>query len=337
MIYNKRMNRQQVALVTGASSGIGKAVAELFAREGYIVYGTSRRACFEQAGEKGYAYTMVPMTLEDEKSVGDAVRYVVQRHRRIDVLVNAAGSGIAGAIEETNADEAKTQFEVCYFGVLRVLGHALPAMRAAGGGTVINIGSMASVFPLPFQGIYSGAKAALYMLTCALRMEIAPFGVRVCQVDPGDTKTGFTDKRALTERSARTAYPKGLTRALYEMIRSEQDAPGPELCAKAVLKMARKKHPPARTVVGAGNKFLCAIAKFAPGSVMRKALRSMYLSKEPPAEGAYTEMLKRSLAFASPDSAKIKNRRSDAAGKRVQTDQNKRGAVWTFCGRKWFL
>ncbi|MEL7604371.1 MAG: SDR family NAD(P)-dependent oxidoreductase, partial [Bacillota bacterium] len=174
----KAMNKQQIALVTGASSGIGKAVAELFATEGYTVYGTSRRANYETVSIGGACYTMLPMTLEDEQSVADAVAYVTEKHGRMDVLVNAAGSGIAGAIEETTADEAKTQFEACFFGVVRVLNHALPVMRAAGGGAVINIGSMAACFPIAFQGMYSAVKAALFMLTTSLRMEAGPYGIR---------------------------------------------------------------------------------------------------------------------------------------------------------------
>lgn len=293
------MNNRQIVLVTGASSGIGKAVAQEFSKNGYTVYGTSRRAAYQTAGTDSSAVTMIPLTLEDAQSVADAVAYVMDKHGRIDVLVNAAGSGIAGAIEETTADEARAQFEVCYFGVVTMLNHVLPHMRKAGSGTVINIGSMASFFPLPFQGIYSGAKAALYMLTCALRMEIEAFGIRVCQVDPGDTKTGFTDKRVLTGKSRHTAYKKLFTRGLFEMIRSEQMAPGPEKCAKIVLKMAQKKRPPARTFVGFSNKLLYVATKFAPWGAMKKVVCGMYLRKDPPENGPLADILKRIVTIES--------------------------------------
>jgi NAD(P)-dependent dehydrogenase (short-subunit alcohol dehydrogenase family) len=289
--------QQQVALVTGAGSGIGRAIAEAFANEGYVVYGTSRRANFETVQAGGASYCLLPMTLEDEQSVADAVRYVIDRHGRVDVLVNAAGSGIAGAIEDTTADEARAQFEVCFFGVLRVLNHVLPLMRAAGGGTVINIGSMAAFTPLPFQGMYSSVKAAMFMLTGALRMETEPFGIRVCQVDPGDTRTGFTEKRVLTKASGNTAYRQAFTRALYEMIRSEQMAKGPEACAKVALKMARMKKPPVRRLVRPGDKTLFVLIKFLPWNLMKRVVCAMYLRKDPPEEGVLTNMLKKSIPW----------------------------------------
>jgi len=281
-------HEQQIVLVTGASSGIGKAVAAEFAKSGDIVYGTSRHGDFQAAGEEGARYEMIPLTLEDEESVAAAVDYVLGRHGRIDVLVNAAGSGIAGAIEETTAEEAKVQFEVCYFGVIRVLNHVLPAMRAAGGGMVVNIGSMAACFPIAFQGMYSAVKSALFMLTTTLRMEAKPFGIRACTVEPGDTKTGFTEKRAFTKQSRSSAYARQMERALYEMIRSELAAPGPELCAKTVLKVARMKNPPARVSVGMSYKTLYLLAKLTSWRFKERILHMMYLSKDPPKDAVWT-------------------------------------------------
>jgi|AGTN01.1.fsa_nt_gi Short-chain dehydrogenases of various substrate specificities len=278
------MNKQQIALVTGASSGIGKAAAEEFAKNGYTVYGTSRRANHEAVG----GITMLPMTLEDEASVEAAVHYVTERHGRIDVLVNAAGSGIAGAVEETTADEAKAQFEVCFFGVIRVLNHVLPVMRAAGGGAVINIGSMAACFPIAFQGMYSAAKSALFMLSATLRMEVKPFGIRVCAIEPGDTKTGFTGKRVFTKQSRSSAYAKPMERALYEMIRSELAAPGPEKCAKLVLKAARMKNPPARISVGMSYKALYVFSKLTSWRFKQRILNMIYLSNDPPSGAVWT-------------------------------------------------
>lgn len=279
---------KKVALITGASSGIGKAVAEAMAQDGYTVFGTSRRASGEMVSVGGAQYTMLPMTLEDEASIADAVQTVIDKSGKIDVLVNAAGSGIAGAVEETTAAEARAQFDVCFFGVISVLNHVLPHMRAAKSGTVINIGSMAACFPIPFQSMYSAVKSALFMLTATLRMELAPFGIKACAIEPGDTKTGFTEKRIFTKKTAATAYRQPLERALYEMIRSELAANGPEKCAKMVLRAAKQKNPPARVSVGLDNKVFYALSKITSWRFKHAILGLMYLKKDPPKDAVWT-------------------------------------------------
>ena len=276
------MDSRQIVLVTGASSGIGKAAAELFAKRGYQVYGTSRRGRYESVGPEGAAFTLLPMTLQDEASVQAAVQYVLERHGRIDILVNAAGSGIAGAVEETSADEAREQFDVLFFGIVRVLNYVLPAMRAAGRGLVINVGSVASFFPLPFQGMYSAAKAALFSMTCALRMEMKPFGIRFCQIEPGDSKTGFTERRVLTKKSRSSAYGMSFLRALYEMERSEMAGKDPAHYAEAIVKAAEMKSPPARICPDFEYRALRVISAILPWRVAEKAIIGMYLSKDPP-------------------------------------------------------
>lgn len=279
-------NRQKVALVTGASSGIGQAVAQTLAKNGFIVVGTSRRAAYETVRHDGAFYVMVPLTLEEEASVRQAAAYVLEKHGRIDLLVNAAGSGIAGAVEETTAEEAQRQFDVCVFGAIRVMGSVLPAMRAAKSGMVINIGSLAACIPLAFQGMYSAAKAALFALTAAMRLELKAFGVQCCTVEPGDTKTGFV--RTFSKMSAKTAYRVPLERALYEMIRSEMSSPGPQQCANTVLKIARMKRPPVRVSVGAGYKTLYVISRLCPWRLKEWLLSAVYLRKDPPENAVWT-------------------------------------------------
>ena len=277
----------KVAFITGASSGIGKACAALMAQNGYTVYGTSRRADYKKIEAGGAAYTMIPMTLEDEQTVVDAVQYIIDAEGCIDVVVNAAGSGIAGAIEETSPGEAKTQFDVCFFGVVSVLNHVLPHMRAAKNGMIINIGSMASCFPIAFQGMYSAVKSALFMMTATMRMELKPFGIKACVIEPGDTKTGFTDKRVFTKKSKESAYKKPLERALYEMIRSELASDGPEKCARLVLRTAGKKSPPARLSVGFDNKVLYALARLTSWRFKERILTQIYLRKDPPKDAVW--------------------------------------------------
>jgi short-subunit dehydrogenase len=276
------MNKK-IVLVTGASSGIGQEIAKRMAREGYIVFGTSRNANFEKT-----TYTMIPMTLEDSGSIDAAVKHVIDAHGRIDVLVNAAGSGIAGAVEETSEAEAKAQFDVCLFGAMSVQSAVLPHMRAQGSGMIINIGSMASCFPVPFQGMYSAVKAALFMMSATLAMELKPFGIRVCVVEPGDTKTGFTDKRIYTKKTAKTIYNPYFERALYEMIRSELAAYGPQKCANMVLKTARQKNPPIRKSVGVGYKTLYAASKLLSWRLKMAIIKMIYLIKDPPSDAVWS-------------------------------------------------
>ncbi len=280
--------RKKVAFVTGASSGIGEATAKTMAKDGYIVYGTSRRAKYETVQTDSVSYTMLPMTLEDESSIKKAVDYIIDKNGRIDVLVNCAGSGIAGAVEETSAAEAKTQLDVCFFGVLSVQSAVLCFMREQKSGMIINIGSMAASIPIPFQGMYSAAKSALFMMTAALRMEVRPFGIRACVIEPGDTKTGFTGKRIFTKKTKDTAYRKPLERSLYEMIRSELSAYGPEKCAKLVLKTAKRKNPPLRRSVGFENKLFYILSKFLPLVLKEKVIAMNYLKKDPPKDAVWT-------------------------------------------------
>ncbi len=281
-------NNKQIAFVTGASSGIGKAIAQIMAKDGYIVFGTSRSANYEKVKTDDVSYTMLPMTLEDEVSISDAVAHIIDKHGRIDVVVNAAGSGIAGAIEETSSAEAKAQFDVCFFGVVSVLEVVLPHMRAVKSGMIINIGSMASCFPIPFQAMYSAVKSALLMMTAAFRMEVRPFGIKACVIEPGDTKTGFTQRRVYAKKTRNTAYKKPFERALYEMIRSELAAYGPEKCAKLVLKTAKMKNPPIRQSVGFENKLFYVLAKILPLTVREKIISLIYLKNDPPDGAVWT-------------------------------------------------
>lgn len=282
-----RNTDEKIALVTGASSGIGRATARLLAKEGYTVYGTSRRANYEAVAYEGASYVMVPMTLEDEESVKRAVEYVYDRHARLDVLVNVAGNGIAGAIEETTAEEAMRQFDVCFFGLLRVLNHTVPRMREAKSGMIINVGSLAACFPVPFQSIYSACKAAVFSMTTSLRMELRPFGVKACTIEPGNTVSGFIQSRTYAKKTCDTAYRKHLERSMC-VVNSETAAYPPETCAKAVLKVARMKNPPVRVSPGLGYKLLYALSKFVTWRLKERVLGLVYLKRDPPPGAEWT-------------------------------------------------
>jgi NAD(P)-dependent dehydrogenase (short-subunit alcohol dehydrogenase family) len=234
-----------VALVTGASSGIGAASASLLAANGFTVVGTSRRPPDPEREDVGW----IAMDVRDEASVGTAVRAVLDRHGRIDVLVCNAGFGIFGAIEDVGLDRARAQFETNVFGTLAPIRAVLPAMRAAGRGRIVVVGSLAGRAPIPFQAHYSMTKSAVDALVMALRMEVAPFGVQVSLIEPGDIKTAFND--ATDWGGAPSAVYGTRQRACEEVIRESLDAaPGPDVIARAVLRAATARRPRVRYPAG---------------------------------------------------------------------------------------
>lgn len=184
------MNGAKVVLVTGASSGIGQACAELLSARGHTVYGTSRKPPPEPARHR-----MLELDVTRDDSVQKAVATVLEEQGHLDVVVNNAGYALAGPIEDTSIEEARHQLDTNFFGVLRVCKAVLPSMRARGSGLIVNVSSLGGMVGLPFQGLYSASKFALEGLTESLRQEVAPFGVQVTLLQPGDVRTAITDNR----------------------------------------------------------------------------------------------------------------------------------------------
>jgi short-subunit dehydrogenase len=171
---------QRVVLVTGASSGIGKSTASLLAERGFRVFGTSRKPQRERNG----GFELLPLDVQSDSSVLECVSEVIAKAGRVDILVNNAGNVLTGAIEETSIDEAKTHFETDFFGAARMVNAVLPDMRKRKNGVIVNISSMATNFPVPFEGYYAAAKAALLAYSDALRQEVRNFNIKVSGVEP---------------------------------------------------------------------------------------------------------------------------------------------------------
>src|SRR3954449_8871538 len=176
---------EQVALVTGASSGIGEAAARALVAEGFTVYGTSRRAV---AGEERGGIVFLPLDVTDDQSVAGSVREVLDRSGRIDVLVNNAGLGIAGAAEESSIEQARALFDTNLFGSMRMIRAVLPKMREQGSGRIINISSVLGLVPAPFGALYSATKHAIEGYWESLDQEVGEHGVRVLRVEPAYTR-----------------------------------------------------------------------------------------------------------------------------------------------------
>ncbi|HEU4324538.1 MAG TPA: SDR family oxidoreductase [Roseiflexaceae bacterium] len=238
-----------VALITGASSGLGRAIAAHLHRAGWRVFGTSRSAQPGGCAPEGFA--LLRMDVDCDESVGAAVQTLLEATGgRLDLLVNCAGFGIAGSVEDTTVEEARRLFETNLFGVWRVCRAALPAMRRRRAGTIINVSSLAGLISIPFQAAYSASKYALEGLTEALSAEARPFGVRVVLVEPGDFRTGFTDRREHVAAACNPAYAARMRASVAVMERDERGGADPAVAARLVERIAHTRNPRLRYIVG---------------------------------------------------------------------------------------
>jgi NAD(P)-dependent dehydrogenase (short-subunit alcohol dehydrogenase family) len=237
----------KVVLITGASSGIGKTCCEHLAATGMEVYGASRSL---PSNDDGPFHTF-PMDVTDDVSVRDGVKQLQNRHGRIDVVINCAGYGIAGAVEETSPQEAMAQFDTNFFGVHRVCRAVLPIMRQQEDGVIINISSLAGLLAVPFQAFYSASKFAMEGMTEALRMEVRPFGIRVALVEPGDFKSEFPANRVNASESIESdVYREPLERCVGVMREEEKSGKVPYPVARLVERIIKDPSPRLRYTVG---------------------------------------------------------------------------------------
>ena len=260
----------KIAVITGGSSGIGLAAAALFARKGYFVYALSRRG-----GQSGENLHHLVCDVTDEAQVQTVFREIFERHGQIDVLVNNAGFGISGAVEQTDDAQAKKQLDVNFFGCFHCCKAAVPLMRKAGHGVIINISSMAAVLSIPFQSFYSASKSAINALTLALANEVRPFGITVCALMPGDVKTGFTAVREKTEDSA-NVYGDTLKNSVAAMEHDEQNGMSPQVLAQAIWRLSQKKHPKPLSTCGVQYRVFAALQKALPGSAVNRIVGAIY-------------------------------------------------------------
>ena len=237
---------KKVILVTGASSGIGKTCVEFLSQKGYKVYGTSRKPPAQTS-----PWQMIQMDVNNDASVKKAINDIVIKEGRLDVVVNNAGMGVAGSVEQTTVEEIKFQFETNFFGVLRVCQEALPVMRRQKSGYIINVSSIGGLIGIPFQGAYSASKFAIEGLTEVLRMEVKPFGVKVVLVQPGDFNTGFTDSRIIAQQAQTDSdYSTRFKNALEVMENDERNGDKPAKIATLIYKIINRSSPKSRYMAG---------------------------------------------------------------------------------------
>ena len=264
------MNTQgSIALVTGASSGIGKATAERLVMAGYKVYGTSRRGA--KAGQRSFA--MLPLDVTSDESVEAAVNELIRLEGRIDLLVNNAGFGVApAAAEESSIEQARAIFETNFFGIIRMTRAVVPYMRKQGGGRIINIGSVLGFLPMPYGALYAATKHAIEGYSESLDHELRTRGIRVSVIEPAYTKTPF-DSNFLEPDSKLDEY-REVRAAVNERVKevmATADQPG--IVADVVLKAASAARPKPRYTAGGLASRLRLLRRFAPAGLVDAGIR----------------------------------------------------------------
>ena len=260
---------KKMAVVTGASKGIGLEIAKALLRDGYRVYGLART--------KASAENIIWKTCDvsSEKSVLKAFGEVLSESAGIDVLVCNAGIGISGASEFVAEEEHCIQTDVNFNGAVRCAKAAIPSMRKAGCGKIVFISSLAAIFPLPFQGFYSATKAALNAFSDSLGIELKPFGIETSAVMLNDVKTEFTENRRKTA-AGDDVYGGRIEASVSKMEKSEQRGMPPEHVAKTVSGILKRKHLPPHKIVGFSNEVLGFLFRILPATILMKLLKAIY-------------------------------------------------------------
>lgn len=260
---------RKVAVITGGSSGIGLCTAEALITHGYTVYELSRRK-FAHAKIKH-----LRTDVTDEAQISAVAEIIMQNEDHVDLIINNAGFGISGAVEYTETAEAQKQFDVNFFGMVRVNHVFLPYLRKQGYGRIVNISSVASPIPIPFQTYYSAAKAAIDSYTMALANELRPYHITVCAIRPGDICTGFTAARKKSILGD-DVYQGRISRSVARMEHDEQNGMDPQKAAKVISRIARKKHSKPLVTIGLSYRCFTVLSKLLPCRLLNYIVSLLY-------------------------------------------------------------
>ncbi len=263
----------KVVLITGGSSGIGKSIGEYLHQKGFVVYGTSRNP------EKitNSIFPLVALDVRDKQSIVNCVAEVIEKSGRLDIVINNAGVGITGPIEEIPTEEIRNNFETNLFGPIEVMKAVLPQMREQKSGLIINITSIAGYMGLPYRGIYSASKGALELITEALRMEVKSFGIQITNVAPGDFATNIAAGRYHAPVVKGSAYEVPYGNTLKEMDSHVDSGSNPSEMAEAIFAIIKTDKPKVHYKVGAFmQKFSIVLKRILPDTVYEKMLMNHY-------------------------------------------------------------
>jgi short-subunit dehydrogenase len=257
---------KMIVVITGSSKGIGRGLAEIYHRNGFQVFGLARTSC--DAG-----FNQIACDVSSFESVSDAITEIIRRVGKIDILVNNAGYGISGAIENVSLADSQAITGVNFLGVFHCVKAALPHLRASRG-KIINVASVAALLPIPFQAFYSATKSAVYAFTLALRNEVAPFGVGVCCILPGDAKTAFTANRK--KGGAEGVYADAVDRSVSVMEKDERDGMSARFVAQKIFNVTQRKRLPLVKIIGFKYQVLYGLSCLFPACVVNAVIKRMY-------------------------------------------------------------
>lgn len=263
----------KTVLITGATSGIGNSIGKFLAQKGYSVYGTGRNP--KQEEKDGIRF--VSMDVTKTETIKKAIHFVLEKEGKIDFLINNAGMGITGPIEETPDEEIERVFEVNFFGAIKTTKAVLPSMRENGGGFIINITSIAGYMGLPYRGIYSATKGALELTTEAFRMELKDFNIKMANIAPGDFSTNIAAGRYHAPLLENSPYKKQYGKTLELMDEHVDHGNDPVLMARKVHEVMQEKNPKIHYKVGAFlQKLSVALKHVLPDKMYEKMLLKHY-------------------------------------------------------------
>lgn len=263
----------KVILVTGASSGIGKSIATFLQEKGYTVFGTSRNP----KNQESFSFELIALDVLKVDTIQKAVDYIVKKEGRLDVLINNAGMGITGPIEDTPTDEMRAVFNTNLFGAVDVMKAVLPQMRKQKYGFILNVTSIAGYMGLPFRGLYSATKGALELVTEATSMEVKSFGIKVVNVAPGDFATNIAAGRYHTPVFENSAYKEMYQSNLDLMDSHVSGGMDPIEMAKTVYKIINTENPKIHYKVGGFmEKFSIVLKRVLPDKMYQKILMNHY-------------------------------------------------------------
>lgn len=265
------MSEETVVLITGASSGIGRATAGLLGRSGFRVFGASRNP----DNNESECFEALELDVRSDDSVQSCYEALMEKTGRLDVLINNAGAGYKGAAEEVSVAEVKALFETNFFGVVRMTKGALPIMRKQKRGRIINVSSVAGWMCSPFSGPYCASKHALEGYTEALRYEVAQFGIQVSLLEPGFVKTNFTSAAGAAEVQL-DFYSRQKQATVDFAGESLKKAPGPEKAARKILKIIRSGLPRLRYTTGVDAALAALIRKWFPAGLLEWGIRKKF-------------------------------------------------------------